>query len=577
MNLSPPSAPPSVFRILLVEDNPGDADLVREALTTASSRVQIEHVDSLAEAGSRLAAGNVDVVLLDLSLPDATGLQAVERLHGSAPEVPIVVLTGIQDEVLGARALQAGAQDYLVKGQTDEWLLVRAMRYAIERQQIQADRTRLLAQEHAARVAAEAHRERASFLAEASQKLAGSLDDAGLDERLSEVAILAVPRFADCCVITRGSGSTRKLVAVEHVAPDKAELVHALYRDVTAGSTPPPAMPANGEVITPPGDDAARIGAAASDPRYSAMVRDLAASSVMTAVLESHEGTAGAITFLHTSESGRHQSAEDRAMMQELARSASLAIENTRLHTEIRRAVVLREEFVAIASHELRTPLTTLMLQVDLLRGLLVEVPEPLRERLLDKHTKLHKQTARLEQLVGDLLDVAKSSASELTLDLESVDLCRLARKVTERLTEVASTAGCTVELRAEQPILGRWDPRLLDRLFTNLLSNALKYGKGKGVEIECSTTPGMALMSVRDHGIGVAPADLERIFQRFERAVSTRQFSGLGLGLYIARNIAVAHGGSIVVSSELGQGATFLVSLPLVPTPVSPARSEAP
>ena len=338
MNLSPPSAPPSVFRILLVEDNPGDADLVREALATASSRVQIEHVDSLAEAGSRLAAGNVDVVLLDLSLPDATGLQAVERRHGSAPEVPIVVLTGIQDEVLGARALQAGAQDYLVKGQTDEWLLVRAIRYAIERQQIQAGRARLLAQ--------------------------------------------------------------------EHVAPDRAELVHALYRDVTAGSTPPPAMPANGEVITPPGDDDARIGAAAADPRYSAMVRDLAASSVMTAVLESHEGST-------------------------------------------------------------RTP---------------------------------------------------------SCLALECAQVC-----------------------------------------------------KGKGVEIECSTTPGMALMSVRDHGIGVAPRHLERIFPRFERAVSTRQFSGLGLGLHLARNIAVAHGGSSVVSSELGQGATFLVSLPLVPTSVSPARSEAP
>lgn len=146
-----------------------------------------------------------------------------------------------------------------------------------------------------------------------------------------------------------------------------------------------------------------------------------------------------------------------------------------------------------------------------------------------------------------------------------------------ERLTEVASMAGCTVELRAPQPILGRWDPRLRERLFTNLLSNALKYGKGKGVEIECSTTPGVALMSVRDHGIGVAPANLERSFERFERAVSTRQFSGLGLGLYIARNIAVAHGGSIVVSSELGQGATFLVSLPLVPPSASPARSEAP
>ena len=104
MNLSPPSAPAPMFQILLVEDNPGDADLVREALSSASSRIRIEHVDSLAGAGSRLAAGNVDVVLLDLSLPDATGLQAVERLHGSAPGVPIVVLTGIHDEVLGARA-----------------------------------------------------------------------------------------------------------------------------------------------------------------------------------------------------------------------------------------------------------------------------------------------------------------------------------------------------------------------------------------------------------------------------------------------------------------------------------------
>jgi len=574
--ISSPLSSRTLFRILLVEDNPGDADLVREALASASDRVEIAHVDSLAKARARLEAGSVDVVLLDLSLPDATGLQGVERLHQAAPSVPIVVLTGLKDEVLGARAVQAGAQDYLVKGQTDEWLLVRAMRYAIERQQIQMERARLLELEHAARVEAEANRERAAFLARVSQRLAGSLDDAGLDERLGEVAALAVPRFADCCVITRRIGSARRLVAVTHVAPEKAEIVRALYSDAPQGAARSARAPVPGEVVEPLRGDGAGVEAA-HDPHHAALIRGLVASSVMTASLESHEGTAGAIAFLYTAESGRFYRAEDRAMMPYLARSASLAVENTRLQAEIRRAVVLREEFVAIASHELRTPLTTLTLQVDSLRGALAEVPEPLRDRLLGKQTKLKKQTARLEQLVSDLLDVAKSSAAQLTLDLESIDVCQLIRQVTERLAELASTAGCTVTLDAAQPIVGLWDSRRLEQLFTNLLSNALKYGKGQGVEITCATTPGVALLSIRDHGIGIAPADVGRIFERFERAVSARQFSGLGLGLHIARSVAAAHGGSISVSSDFGHGATFLVSLPLDPPSSGAVRSGLP
>lgn len=180
-----PSSAPRVFRILLVEDNPGDADLVRAALASASDRVEITHVESLSAARTRLVAGGVDVVLLDLSLPDATGVYGVEHLHGVAPPIPIVVLTGSHDEALGASVVQAGAQDYLVKGQTDEWLLIRAMRYAIERHQLRAERARLLAQAIAARLVAGARRDRASFLAEVSLLLTGSLDDAGLDERLA--------------------------------------------------------------------------------------------------------------------------------------------------------------------------------------------------------------------------------------------------------------------------------------------------------------------------------------------------------------------------------------------------------
>jgi signal transduction histidine kinase/CheY-like chemotaxis protein len=575
MNASLPSTPSPLFRILLVEDNSGDAELVREALASGTDRVEIAHVESLARAQERLSGGAIDVVLLDLSLPDATGLQGVEHLHAVAPDIPIVVLTGNHDEVLGARALQAGAQDYLVKGQTDEWLLVRAMRYAIERQQIHAERARLLQREHAARVAAEAQRERAAFVAAVGERLAGSLDDAGLDERLAGLAALAVPRFADCCVISRLHGATQRLVAIAHVLPEQERIARALYLDTLA--SPEIERAHRDEESDPEGlrDDATPIGTALDLPR-SAMLRYLAPSSMMTARLDSYEGPAGTITFLYIAASGRLHDADDRAMTQDVARSASLAIENARLYNEVRRAVGLREEFVAIASHELRTPITTLTLQLESLKGLLAEADEPLRERLIIKHARLSKQVARLGQLVGDLLDVAHSSSAHLALDVQRVDLRQLIRQVKERLAEVAATAGCSLEVLAPTSVVGLWDPRRLDQLLTNLVSNAVKYGKGKPVEIDCSLHEGAALVSVRDHGIGIAPADARRIFERFERAVSARQFSGLGLGLHIARSIAVAHGGSIVVTSELGQGATFLVRLPLE-APLNAERSQAP
>jgi len=124
-------------KALLVEDNAGDARLIREVLAEARiGHWELAHVERLGEALARLAEGGIDVVLLDLSLPDAQGLDTVTRMHAAAPDVPIVVLTGLADEALAARAMREGAQDYLVKGQVDGKLLVRAMRYAIERHRL---------------------------------------------------------------------------------------------------------------------------------------------------------------------------------------------------------------------------------------------------------------------------------------------------------------------------------------------------------------------------------------------------------------------------------------------------------
>lgn len=128
------------IRVLLIEDNPGDARLIREALAAGDhSRFELTHADRLATGLARLAQGDMDVVLLDLSLPDSQGLEALGKTHAQTPDVPIVVLTGLEDERLAIKGMQAGAQDYLVKGQADGRLLTRSLRYAIERQRLQEE------------------------------------------------------------------------------------------------------------------------------------------------------------------------------------------------------------------------------------------------------------------------------------------------------------------------------------------------------------------------------------------------------------------------------------------------------
>ncbi|MDB4952306.1 MAG: ATP-binding region ATPase domain protein [Gemmatimonadetes bacterium] len=147
--------PPPALRILLVEDNPGDARLLREALRESSPGARLVHADRLEAARAAVAEGAFDVVLLDLSLPDAHGMDTVAGMLALAPELPIVVLTGTDDETLAVRAVQAGAQDYLVKGQAEPAVLTRALRYAVERKQLDRERARLLASEREARARAE--------------------------------------------------------------------------------------------------------------------------------------------------------------------------------------------------------------------------------------------------------------------------------------------------------------------------------------------------------------------------------------------------------------------------------------
>jgi signal transduction histidine kinase len=221
------------------------------------------------------------------------------------------------------------------------------------------------------------------------------------------------------------------------------------------------------------------------------------------------------------------------------------------------------DEFVTLASHELMTPVTSLLLQAQLMHRILSRQPEEARGRIAAMLEAFDRQLGRLVLLCDELLLATSLQASQLSLVREEVDLAALVRRVVDRLRAQCPEAHYLVSIHVEGAPAGRWDGMQIERLVLHLVKNALTFGEGKPVSVEVTQVTSGARLVVRDRGMGIAAEDQERIFERFERAVPASHFGGLGLGLYIARAVATAHGGTIRVESAPGQGATFLVELP--------------
>ena len=176
----------------------------------------------------------------------------------------------------------------------------------------------------------------------------------------------------------------------------------------------------------------------------------------------------------------------------------------------------------------------------------------------------IERQAERLVRLADALLDVSRITSGRLSLAREEADLAALVREVAARFAEEASDAGCALTCDAPGPVRAALDASRIEQVLSNLLSNALKYGHGEPVHVALTTAGGLARLTVADRGIGIDPADQARIFGRFERAVSGRHYSGIGLGLWIVHQIVAGHGGRIEVKSAPGAGSTFTVELPL-------------
>ncbi len=422
----------------------------------------------------------------------------------------------------------------------------------------EAERSRLLDAERVARVETEQARQRAAFLADASALLASSLS---APDMLEKLARRAVPFLGDGCAIDLENEQgelTREVVVYRD--PALEEWIREAYRGEALTATFAPiihGVAATGKpaiLAEVPDTVPARL-----PPQLREMGRKLLGSFVVVP-LTSREGILGTISF-SAEQPGRFGPAEQELAI-DLGRRVALAIDNTRLFANAQEAIRVRDDFLSIASHELRTPLTALQAHLQgLLRSLQRELPPP-----ATVETKIEtalRQTRRLGKLVNELLDVSRITAGKLHLEREPFDLAELATELAERFREEAQRAGSELVVRAEHGATGRWDRNRIEQVLTNLLSNAIKYGAGEPVELDVKNTGATVCVSVYDRGIGISPEAQLRIFGRFERASSERHYGGLGLGLYITREIVAAHGGQILVKSAPGEGARFLVVLP--------------
>jgi PAS domain S-box-containing protein len=289
-------------------------------------------------------------------------------------------------------------------------------------------------------------------------------------------------------------------------------------------------------------------------------------TSLMMAPLKHRRQVIGHITLMRDA-GGPAYTHDDETLLEDLAHRAAQAIENARLYGDAQAAVAARDEFLSIASHELRTPLTALRLALENMRRVSTrEAVERLTPQFVERVlATAERQGQRLEKLVSALLDVSRIQMGRLELDVEEVDLHSAVSDAAAQLQDEAAQAGSELRVRGA-PVRGYWDRLRLSQVVTNLLANAVKYGGGKPVDVEFGPRDGRAFLSVRDHGIGIDPDDQRHIFERFERAVSSRNYGGLGLGLYIVKRIVEAHGGTIRVDSVAGEGATFTVELPQRP-----------
>jgi len=487
--------------VLLVEDSMPDARYVQEMLSIAFYK--LVHAKSLGEAQVKASAHSFDVILLDLSLPDGHGIDTVHTMLELAPNVPIVVLTGLDDDDTAAKALKVGAQDYLQKHNLAENILTRTIRYAIERNQAR-ETIRLGVQKV---IASEAYLNlalKASHIGVWSWDIVA--DKVKLDELSHQIFGLGAEIVDMKDLLNCVHEEDRSLVqlAIED-AIDKKEDYDVTFR-VSWSDESEHYIASSGRGIY---DEGAAI-------RLAGIFKDITKQIV------------------------QQQNAHRLQILEQ------------------------HEDFIATLTHDLKNPLIGADQLLDLICN---GAMGSFEEKQLHVLRLLQQSNKDMLGLIKNLLEVYRYDAGADPLKLQSVDARDLINDCMASISAVAdlSKVGLTASFDdGDHLVLA--DQMSLQRVVRNLLSNAIKFSaEGSTVIVSAGRVGSMYVFKVQDSGTGVHPDELPKLFQRYAQGKQgQRILSGTGLGLYLCRRLVDAHGGEITCSSVEGQGTTFVVSLPI-------------
>ncbi len=410
---------------------------------------------------------------------------------------------------------------------------------------------------HARNQSEEAER-RASFLSEVAPALAEPV----AVEKVAEIAVRrALPMMGEMATLVAFEGGAIRYRSAAHVTdagqrlvddwhrrdPPSVASLHLISRAIRESQSL--IVP----VITP------EVRAAFAAPGAAEVARLLNIHSAMAVPLQFRGKLTGAMSFLSDH---RTYGQDDLRFAEAYARQVSGILENARLYQQAEEAIRVRDEFVSLASHELRTPLTALRTSAE---GILRQADKgdgAAAESVLRLGRIVARQVEHLDRLSERLL-TASQIVGQLALRTERFDLAASVGEVARGLALRAAQFGSGIRVEPAVPVIGVWDRGRIDQAVRNLLENAIKFGAGEPIEVSVGSRAGTAIISVRDHGIGISAEHLGMLFQRYQRGVSAQNFGGLGLGLYVVRIIVEAHGGTVCAKSQIGEGATFVVELP--------------
>ncbi len=454
---------PRPLCVLLVEDDDACADFVIDAFAESPELVTVTRVQRLQEGLQQLATIPVDVVLLDLTLPDAFDLLGVNVIRAAAPDVALVVLTGSLDGALCARVIAAGADDYLQKDQVDTNLLNRSIWYARDRRACLDDAGVSSGKPSRPRTPA-----------------TGGIEELdappNIEAMMAAVAAVALPTFAAWCVIQIDDA-------------DDDGVTHHAHAGVR------PTHPVNTEDI-------------------AAVVRTGQPSRVggktLIVPLRVRARATGSLQ-LGRSETASPFSEDDRELAVELARRAALTFESARLYRMARATLAHRDVFLSITSQELLKPLTKLQISIDRMQRT--------ARRMLPKTQPATESALRLARFISTLDGVA---AGKLVIEPCEMDLAELAHEIVlRRRRDSIGSASVGLVVRGDDRATGSWDRLLVEQVIANLLDHADKYSTGKAIELSIVTDCAVTILTVCDQGAGVAAHDLGKVFDRFELHVA--------------------------------------------------------